>query len=1134
MAFEGEHKVIPIKGIARAGADTVCEDGAMNEVIGLEYKDGSYVPYAATMLLSNVVPNDATAIYTHKTTKGEIVIIDQATLLRWKYKNDFDNNTGSWKPLASTGRVSFVGDAITVLTANDISTYVFNGLTYDKFENDLTAYNSNLMHFRVTRGIAGHENVKDRDGINNKPISVQYLSSSLYGSIGSKASDIKERFDEFVSASGDLSLGSSLLTRASGMLAEKGGLQGYFLVCYAFRLTNGDIVQASMPVLMSPPFIKQGGNFSNPFKDERVNSFKLYRNDDQSKADGSSPNTSMKEINISGVNSDMWDSPQYGLSTGVTIDGKMILSSECENVEIEGLCSDTMQFLYQTIYTGEKKTGVTGKTWNDVHGGSWGSSVKWFFPLCYDDVYESVIKDYDEDEVSLERLAATSTMPLTSSITIHIRNGQIKGDGDDAYKYDDIYKTIACQGLSNKLQIAIDANQCNRLPETVASVCIFISPEISPFADLSNDSSVNMHGLFVGGKLGFTGTTTSNNVRLMHTFSPKYRSKNLVIEDIKNITSMYKVKEISREELISMAEKNIDASGNTMWVDIDLRGLLGDALLTNESLPITAFDYTRYIANSSIDYNYRLHIGDIKRKLYKGYGRISLWNDYNNGRGQNNNVVKEDEQYQDTDILIGNSGELKTYGIITATYIKNEDSSESVVVSNEGNLSSDSNKKIWGLNKFIAYPNPNAYKMDIYKVTYLSGEYHYDKRTITLIPNKYLGFSYYLSDDLEMLSLTSNMTSSEVIEPSNDVRNSPNIIRVSSTAAPHVIPAKNTYTVGNGRVLGFARINTALSDDTYGKNPLLIFATDGIYTMEVDTTGVGAYATSPNLFSNEICVNANSICEISGGVVFASSKGLMLATPSGVIPFVPLLNGIPKHNPQQSHNPFGYGLKLYRSMTNYIGINDYISKNDFIEFIKDIDTHVVYIGVKNKLYIYNNGNIDRNIKASAYWVDIESRITTKLTDVFKMNDNDKSDATFIRNNNVFKFKYTSQDSRIPVLLQTRPIKVDVSLKTSYRVVLRGYFSVEQQSYDYTDLFSSLLVLGSLDGEHWQPIGCKEKPILSHVSGTTYEQPFHDIGCVTDRVSVKYIMVIFASQLDVNSHIDHIELTVNSKYNNKLR
>jgi hypothetical protein len=45
MKFEGTQVNIPIKGIMRAGTDNLCADGAMNEVIGMEYKDGSWLPY---------------------------------------------------------------------------------------------------------------------------------------------------------------------------------------------------------------------------------------------------------------------------------------------------------------------------------------------------------------------------------------------------------------------------------------------------------------------------------------------------------------------------------------------------------------------------------------------------------------------------------------------------------------------------------------------------------------------------------------------------------------------------------------------------------------------------------------------------------------------------------------------------------------------------------------------------------------------------------------------------------------------------------------------------------------------------------------------------------------------------------
>jgi hypothetical protein len=106
------------------------------------------------------------------------------------------------------------------------------------------------------------------------------------------------------------------------------------------------------------------------------------------------------------------------------------------------------------------------------------------------------------------------------------------------------------------------------------------------------------------------------------------------------------------------------------------------------------------------------------------------------------------------------------------------------------------------------------------------------------------------------------------------------------------------------------------------------------------------------------------------------------------------------------------------------------------------------------------------------------------------------------------------------LIQSRAIKLDLGLKTAYRVILRGKFKSD------SDKQAVLLVLGSLDGEHWEPIGAYEKSLTGG--------GFHDIGCVTDRVSCKYLMVVFAGELSTDSHIDYINITTNRKYNNKLK
>lgn len=1163
MAFEGEHKVIPIKGIARAGADTVCEDGAMNEVIGLEYKDGSYVPYAGTQM--NVsLPKDVaspTLLRTHKTNGGNNIISYFTNYqgikgLFWlseeQYNIGYGIDSNYWTLLyeGNVKDVEFIGNAIVVLTNDEIITLLYNADGYTRYNGRINDYPESLLQFRVSRGMAGHDFVEDFNGELKQPVSAHYINTEIYGGIDSNGSAIKNRWRELNDVPDNIELGSSLLTRAQGLVAEKGGLTGYFLVCFAYRMKDGSLKYASAPVLMSPPCIKQKGNFVSANLDsENTDKTVLYAQRENRYASGGGPDDNPPYVELSlseGIFTETeyekvgekneergvfdgaynFETEQFGVTSGVFREGKRVDFGYNKVVESEGLSSDATQYL---LY---RKVGfVKGMDYEDFVGNCKGSGVAGGNVRLYPRLFTTPPKvdggnDYRasifEEDAHPEIIANTMTVPLNSMITLWVMNGDNESWEIEA-DINTIYKSSSCCGLSNKLQFHIDKSYVNKIPKDVSSICIFISPEITPFKDITQASSVISHGPFYGGLIHYDSDVSANTFRITYTYTPQYRDAASIIKDINDITSMYLVDEIGIDELKS---KNTDE-----WIDVDLRGLLGDTLVTRESLPSTAFNRVDNIANAITSYNYRLHIGNLKQKLFDGFNGYAMTNYYNNGRGQYNNTYREGgalKEALDSNTFHKYSGSgLKTTRLAFEVHIENEDGSDSVVVYDNLDIT-----PIIGLQKMLTYPSPNANKMIVY---------HNDwYKEFVLHQNKYLGISYAVNDDLKLfgsIGTTSGWTNDANKNPSpiNTTRVRNNVVKVSKTAHPSILPEQNTYNVGNGTVIGFARINTALSDDTYGRNPLLIFTTDGTYTMEVDTSGAGAYVTTPKLFSNEICVNPNSICEIIGGVVFASSRGLMVATSNGIAPLLQLLNGKPKHKPQYGSNiPCGSGMNFYGEMVTYSNLQDYISSNDFIDFVKDVDTHIVYIGIKNKLYIYNKGNVDRNVEASAYWVDIETGSTTKLTDVFEIDDNDPNDAQFAVGNKVYKLDYSYQGSRIPTLLQTRPIKISNSLKTSYRVVLRGYFHAGKGT-DNNSIYSSLLVLGSIDGEHWQPIGVKEKEIIKvDASGQAYEQPFHDIGCVTDRESVKYLMVVFASYLDADSHIDGIELTIDNKYNNKLR
>ena len=231
MTFEGEHKIIPIKGIARAGADSLCEDGAMNEVIGLEYKDGSYVPYAGTITNTSTLPvyENIEEIYIHKTSDGDNVILKIGGLLFWcdkeTYDKGFDEDLTDFDEIVTDGEVKdveFIGNVVCISTDKSIENKIFLDGAY----KDWNVNKDDLPHisFRVDLGIAGNEK----------------------GAVGVFCADSGDTY------STDTAI--SLIQKSKGLTTEYGGLTGFFIVCAAYRLKTGEYIKASNPVIINVHF----------------------------------------------------------------------------------------------------------------------------------------------------------------------------------------------------------------------------------------------------------------------------------------------------------------------------------------------------------------------------------------------------------------------------------------------------------------------------------------------------------------------------------------------------------------------------------------------------------------------------------------------------------------------------------------------------------------------------------------------------------------------------------------------------------------------------------------------------------------------------------------------------------------
>ena len=972
MAFEGEPRVIPIRGIARAGADSIVEDGAMNEVIGLEYKDGSFVPYSGETNDKVNVQSEIKKIAVHKTSTQTNIIAITDNALFWLSKEVFDSGThvaiGQWNVLyeGKVKDIEFVKNIICISTANELLYMLFQEGEYKNW--NVNKENLPRISFRVDAGIGGKE---EEVGVINH---------------------VKHDLESFNSDDIQIEIARSALIAARGKAKEDGGLVGFFVVCSAYRLKTGEYIKASNPIVMCRPAYKAGNNIYNQQDDSEYFTF-----------EDSQGNTEQMSIGLNDID--------YVVYARTLIEGFGFM----KKARGGGFLPDT-NLVCDRLLT----SGNLGAAKNTA-----------FYP------------------------------PMSCSIV------EPKED-DQQFVY--FYAPVP----TNKLQYYIKKDIDNGYESMIDSLCVFMSQEIDPYRSFIDNTSIE-DNLSVS-KYPF------GRYKMIHAIPKSFDN---LREELNNIKNLYLIHEIPFDYI----KKSED------WIDVDLKGKLGDALVTRTTLPISAFDYS-VIKDSSMDtYNSRLHIFNYKEEDRCGY-HIEDFNLYG-GFGQHS--ASKEEELSSACIVV----DYKDVG------------GEKRIVKHFTNPTLTMNGSLVVFNPLLSFHIWNATKITFY-CSRANG--YYNVGIYGLKESNHGGYALYIDKDIAPIKVTSRDIVAAGIPDEKNSEETKEYMRVSDTFLPQTFPNANTYTIGNGTVIGLASLSIALSQDTFGSYPLLVFTTDGIYSMEVDKTGVGVYTNVPPPFSREVCVNPNSICEIDGAVLFASSKGLMIATSQGVQEFVPTMNGLNRHIPKED-NSYGVGLKLYRDIINNSNSTQLLDsvddELDFRDYVADADTYITYVSQKNKIVVYNGK------QPYIYWIDIPTRNVTKLPTSIKLDNNDYPTELYVKaDGSTLEFNQLSAEGNTQTMFQTRPIKLDGGMKTDYRVVVRGHFESDEQ-----DKVSALLVLGSYDGECWQPIGYKEKSL----NGS-----FNDIGCDTDRVTHKYMMIIFSASLNRDSHIDGIELTKKNKYNNKLK
>jgi len=650
-----------------------------------------------------------------------------------------------------------------------------------------------------------------------------------------------------------------------------------------------------------------------------------------------------------------------------------------------------------------------------------------------------------------------------------------------------------------------------------------------------------------------------------------YRKQKEVVEDLnKSIGQFHRIHSIPIEEIISYG------AGNSYVVEHPIGKIMMPYIERGSIANIEQQPLLEWSGNNKNDYkvsyvyNNKLHIAQITEEFNK-----ELYKDCNDDISLNNNARSQiiNEPYtistnsqKDVAYRIGaclshkstyeanliaalnrttpsiTFSSVPTIRLVYLLEIMIDNVSTTIVLKKRVNVN-----RLYPQNIGFFYPSSDAKKVQLigFETEHTSGSttthYFYEIPTITFNleqdKDNMIAYNFDLSSVYDYLTIGTNGKIAtytaydneanfpyKKYESNNTYVRDLNIFKVSETNQPLVFPYANTYRVGYGKIIAFSSYTTALSQGQFGEYPLLVFTTEGIFTMRVDTSGIGSYVSNAPL-SREVCTNPNTIVQVDGGVFFGTAKGLMFISGDNVKKWSEQINGEPKNLPNSSAiYTTGDGLVVYNNAitnANLVQLSGAISQEDFVDYINLADTCISYLYELNKLLVYNK------TKDYSYMIDIdEEGKCTKLGKRYYYDNSDYpaslvSDGTTLR-----KFTLDGDTTAcVDCLIQTRPILLDTDMpKSQFRVVLRGIFN------NYANILgrkAGLYVLGSIDGEKWMFIGGSE---YSHISQNT-----NDIGTTIERLSIKYIMVIYASKNNVvDTKIDNIEISSNEKYNDKTR
>ena len=395
--------------------------------------------------------------------------------------------------------------------------------------------------------------------------------------------------------------------------------------------------------------------------------------------------------------------------------------------------------------------------------------------------------------------------------------------------------------------------------DVIKSVDVFITPPLTNID--TSEKILSLRSLHRNYKLGhglLSLTFESNGIRIGDTSVhfpslsvDAYRNK------LKNTSAFYKVCSLKISDLTNYTTKKLPVDKNAVY-QVSLQEQMKDDYKTHNSL----------FAKGSYVYNHRLNLYGMKEKLFQGFnGSVMFPGQY---------ILKYDDS---TDNL------MYRYKIQKIVVSLNTTSGTKYVESSDRFFSRQDIDVFMISNLVKFYPDSRADKMAIFCKDSSDSS---DNDVIFVFPLEQcaeLNGAMHMgdfTDNFEQYKVDSfDYTVDDVVELSNK-------IYTSESDNAFYFPLNGINTVGIGTIQGIASTTRALSQGQFGQYPLMAFSTDGIWALNVSSSGT---YSSIHPISREVCSNPKAITQLDQSVAFVTNRSFSRVAESQVASMSDVLDG---------------------------------------------------------------------------------------------------------------------------------------------------------------------------------------------------------------------------------------------------